>query len=137
VGCIRRDLLVAEGENMQLKGRNSEQPSNQFHVMYIRFLGLKLSCILCDFNPLKQELNPSAQRCLTRIFTGDFASWTLHFVNISVKNQQTQQLLIQFINYLWYLLQFSALHCHPQGAFLVPSDRCSIEEQSIEYYGWA
>jgi hypothetical protein len=24
-----------------------------------------------------------------------------------------------------------------QGAFLVPSERCSIEEQSIEYYGWA
>jgi hypothetical protein len=28
------------------------------------------------------------------------------------------------------------LHCHLQGAFLVPSDRCSIEEQSIEYCGW-
>jgi hypothetical protein len=25
-------------------------------------------------NPLTQELNPSAQRCLTRFFTGDFAS---------------------------------------------------------------
>jgi hypothetical protein len=25
-------------------------------------------------NPLTPELNPSAQRCLTRIFTGDFAS---------------------------------------------------------------
>jgi hypothetical protein len=24
-------------------------------------------------NPLTPELNPSAQRCLTRIFTGDFA----------------------------------------------------------------
>jgi hypothetical protein len=23
------------------------------------------------------------------------------------------------------------------GAFLVPSERCSIEEQSIEYCGWA
>jgi hypothetical protein len=29
---------------------------------------------LVDFNPLTPELNPSAQRCLTRIFTGDFAS---------------------------------------------------------------
>jgi hypothetical protein len=27
-----------------------------------------------------------------------------------------QQLFIQFINYLRYLLQVSALHCHPQGA---------------------
>jgi hypothetical protein len=39
-------------------------------------------------NPLTPELNPSAQRCLTRFFTGDFASLTLHFVNIRVKNQQ-------------------------------------------------
>jgi hypothetical protein len=33
-------------------------------------------------------------------------------------------------------LHVSALHCHPQGAFLVPSERCSIE-QSIEHCGWA
>jgi hypothetical protein len=26
------------------------------------------------FNPLTPELNPSAQRCLTKVFTGDFAS---------------------------------------------------------------
>jgi hypothetical protein len=26
------------------------------------------------FNPLTPELNPSAQRCLARFFTGDFAS---------------------------------------------------------------
>jgi hypothetical protein len=26
------------------------------------------------FNPLTPELNPSAQRCLTRYFIGDFAS---------------------------------------------------------------
>jgi hypothetical protein len=30
---------------------------------------------------LKPELNPSAQRCPTRFFTGDFASWTVHFFN--------------------------------------------------------
>jgi hypothetical protein len=46
------------------------------------------------------ELNPSAQRLLTRFFTGDFASWTVHFVNTCVKNQQIQQLFIQFINYV-------------------------------------
>src|SRR5215510_2023265 len=50
-----------------------------------------------------------------------------------MKNQQIYQLFIQFINYVWKLLHVSALHCHPQGAFLVPSERCSIEEQSIEY----
>jgi hypothetical protein len=31
-------------------------------------------------------------------------------------------LFIQFINYVWYLLHVSRLHCHPQGAFLVPSE---------------
>jgi hypothetical protein len=49
------------------------------------------------FNPLTPELNPS----LTRLFTGDFASSTVRFVNICVKNQQIHQLLIQFINYVW------------------------------------
>src|SRR5215510_13984583 len=34
------------------------------------------------------------------------------------------------------LLHVSALHCHLQGGFLVPSERCSIEEQSTEYCGW-
>jgi hypothetical protein len=34
-------------------------------------------------------------------------------------------------------LNVSGLHCHLQGAFLVPSERCLIEEQSIEYCGWA
>jgi hypothetical protein len=53
------------------------------------------------------------------------------------ENQQIQQLFIQFINYVWYLLHVSALHCRPQGAFQVPSERCSTEEQSTEYYGWA
>jgi hypothetical protein len=88
-------------------------------------------------NPLTPELNPSAQRCLTRFFTGDFASWTVHLVKICVKNQQIQQWFIQFINYVWLLLHASALYCHPQGAFLVPSERRSVEEQSIEYCGWA
>jgi hypothetical protein len=50
---------------------------------------------------LTPELNPSAQICLTRFFTGKFASWTVHFFNICVKNQQIHQLLIQFINYVW------------------------------------
>jgi hypothetical protein len=53
------------------------------------------------FNPLTPELNPSAQRCLTRFFTGNFASWTVHFVNICIQNQQIHQLFIQFINYVW------------------------------------
>src|SRR5215469_5669524 len=59
----------------------------------------------------------------------------MHFFNICMKNQQIHQLYIHFINYVWYLLHVSALHCHLQGAFLVPSERCSIEEQSTEYCG--
>jgi hypothetical protein len=54
-----------------------------------------------EINPLTPELNPSELRCLTRFFTGDFASWTVHFVNIWVQNQQIHQLFIQFINYVW------------------------------------
>jgi hypothetical protein len=46
-----------------------------------------------------------------------------------------QQLFIQFINYVWYLLHVLALYCHPQGAFLVPSERCSqltISQKALE-----
>jgi hypothetical protein len=31
-------------------------------------------CLCLFINPLTPEINPSARRCLTRIFTGDFAS---------------------------------------------------------------
>jgi hypothetical protein len=88
-------------------------------------------------NPLTPELNLSAQSCLRRYFIEDFATWTVHFFNICVKNQQMQQLFIQFINYVWYLLHVSALHCHFQEAFVVPSESYSIEEQSVEYCRWA
>jgi hypothetical protein len=53
------------------------------------------------FNSLTPELIPSWQCCLSRFFTGDFASWTMHFVNVYVKNQQMQKLFIQFIKYVW------------------------------------
>jgi hypothetical protein len=53
-----------------------------------------------SINPLTPEWNPSAQRCLTRFFYWDFTSWTVHFVNICVKNQQIHQLFIQFNNYV-------------------------------------
>jgi hypothetical protein len=52
-------------------------------------------------NPLTPALNPSTQRFLTRFFTGDFASWIVHFVNVCAKNQQIHQLFTQFINYVW------------------------------------
>jgi hypothetical protein len=52
------------------------------------------------------------------IFTGDFSSWTVHFVNICLKTQQIHQLFIQFVNYVCKTLHVSALHCHHQGVFL-------------------
>jgi ABC-type uncharacterized transport system permease subunit len=67
------------------------------------------SVILDWVKPSTPELNPFTQRCLTRIFNGDFASLTVHFVNICVKNQKMQQLFIQFVNYVWYFLHVSAI----------------------------
>jgi hypothetical protein len=84
-------------------------------------------------NPLMPELYTSVQFSPTKFITKDFASWIVKFVN----NQQIQQLFIQFINYVRYVLHVSALLCHLQEAFLVYPERCSIEEQSIEYCGWA
>src|SRR5215469_7739666 len=43
-----------------------------------------------------------------------------------MKNQQMHQLFIQFINYVWQLLHVSALHCHLQGAFVVPSENAQL-----------
>jgi hypothetical protein len=63
--------------------------------------GLCIKLISYDINPLTLELNPTTQRCLPRFFTGDFAACTVHFVDRCVKNQQMQQLFIQFINYVW------------------------------------
>jgi hypothetical protein len=42
----------------------------------IRRYGLSVLeiCVRCPINPLTPELSPSAQRCLTKFFTGDFAS---------------------------------------------------------------
>jgi hypothetical protein len=57
--------------------------------------------LITRINPLTPELNPSAQRCLTRFVTEDCVSSIMHFVNICVKNHQIHQLFIQFINYVW------------------------------------
>jgi hypothetical protein len=34
----------------------------------------KITALTKPINPLTPELNPSAQRCRTKFFTGDFAS---------------------------------------------------------------
>jgi hypothetical protein len=51
----------------------------QLHILtnlYQMMLPKKLLLLLLSkvINPLMLELNPSVQRCLTRFFTGDFAS---------------------------------------------------------------
>jgi hypothetical protein len=54
-----------------------------------RYLHIKQSHTqFIQINHVTLELNPSAQRCLTRFFTGDFASWTVYFVNICVKTNK-------------------------------------------------
>jgi hypothetical protein len=55
--------------------------------------GKRLRKLLDDLKPLTPELNPSAQRCLTRFFTGDFASLTVHFVNICVKKPTNAKII--------------------------------------------
>jgi hypothetical protein len=121
--CLVMSLLCARFKKCQFSRASSET-----------ILAQLLRCIFSNLT--LSELNPCAQGSLQKFFTSDFVSWTMHFVNTCVKNQQMQQLFIQFITYLWYLLHVAALHCHHQGAFLVPYERCSIEEQSIEYCGW-
>jgi hypothetical protein len=51
--------------------------------------------LILSTDPLTPELNPSAQRCLTRHFTGNFAPLTVNFFNTCVKNQEMQQLFIR------------------------------------------
>jgi predicted signal transduction protein with EAL and GGDEF domain len=38
--------------------------------------------MILDINHITPELNHSAQRCLTRFFSGDFSSITVNFVNV-------------------------------------------------------
>jgi hypothetical protein len=50
-----------------------------------------------------------------------------------MKNQQMRQLFIQFINYYDISYTFRHYITILEGEFLVPSERCSTAEQSIEY----
>src|SRR5215469_9122085 len=43
------------------------------------------------------------------------------------EKQKNGTIIHSVFNNVWYLLHVSALHCYPQGGFLVPSERCSIE----------
>jgi hypothetical protein len=46
------------------------------------------------FNPLPSGIKSLRATLPDEIFTGDFASWTVHIVNICVQNQQMQHISI-------------------------------------------
>jgi hypothetical protein len=88
---VTAEILVYSGTRRFSNASNKSCPqgTNQLYRPPIFTDYLKI-----HINPLTPELNPSAQRCLTRFFTEDFASWTVNFVNIRMKNQQIHQLCI-------------------------------------------
>jgi hypothetical protein len=99
----RAAVPVQDCVQLQLEDLTTHLRTRSYKTVFFKLLVLTYSSRLsrAEVNLLTPELNPSAQRCLTRFFTGDFASWTVHFVNICVKNQQIHRLFIQFINYVW------------------------------------
>jgi hypothetical protein len=108
--ALRYSLQQLNAEIKKSNQKHSRRERDTIHdnspvrVVTLATSHLSLDCFQVRRLPLTlltPELNPSAQRYLTRFFTGDFASWTVHFVNIRVKNQQIHQLFIQFINYVW------------------------------------
>jgi hypothetical protein len=54
-----------------------------------------------DITPLTPELNPSAQRCLTRVFTGILFLQPCSSLIYAWKTDNLHQLFVQFINYIW------------------------------------
>jgi hypothetical protein len=75
-------------------------------AVLMHFNGFTLSlqntaCGAADDQTFNVEIKFLRATLPDRYFTGNFASWTVHFVNIYVKNQQMHQLFIQFINYVW------------------------------------
>jgi hypothetical protein len=45
-----------------------------YAYVYMNVCAYACVCIYAIVNPLTPDLNPTAQRCLTKFFTGDFAS---------------------------------------------------------------
>jgi hypothetical protein len=92
--------IVLRNKTVYCHAVNSPAPVSELSQMN-PVHAIKFYYFTCHFNPLKPEINPSAQRCLKRYFTSDFVSRTVHLINIRVKSQKMQQLFIQFINYIW------------------------------------
>jgi hypothetical protein len=97
-----RPVSLRDSVSLKMNCCRSKMQRNVLNkIVKIQYTVFMMAQFLRSNNHLSAELNPSAQRCLTRFFTGDFASWTVHFVHICVKNQQMYQLFIQYINYVW------------------------------------
>jgi hypothetical protein len=79
------------------------------------------------FNPLTPELIPSSQRCLTKYFTGGFASWTVHFVNICKKYQQMQQLMCLVV----WCTHHTTRHITPIHNILSTAPQLSISQKAL------
>jgi hypothetical protein len=54
---------------MLLRSSNMQNANNSISIVF-----MIIPVTDQNINPLTLELNPSAERCLTRHFTGDFAS---------------------------------------------------------------
>jgi hypothetical protein len=92
-GGLRAGLNVPEKRKNALHPREGRAALRLatvlcLHIPYINHMNTnKCTIVLWYLNFLTPELNPSPQRYLTRFFTGNFASWTVHFFNVCVKNE--------------------------------------------------
>jgi hypothetical protein len=80
-------LGTEKGAHDRQQFREVQSHTTRF-VKYIFCIKWETKQAEWHINHLTPELNLSAQRCLTRFFTGDFASWTVHFVHIRVKTNK-------------------------------------------------
>jgi hypothetical protein len=91
------------GESFLINTRVLQSLTDYFERAGIEFqVDWWQSKLLQLINSLTPKLNPSAQPCLTRFLLGILLlDPCISLICICVKNQQIQQLFIQFINYVW------------------------------------
>jgi hypothetical protein len=73
-GCFHTTTHFVPGSRVEAE-LSSERPVNIYQsTRYIPVFKIYSRRVEFAIKPLTPELNPSAQRCLTRFFTADFAS---------------------------------------------------------------
>jgi hypothetical protein len=75
----------------QLLSRNISNSTNHYTAFSVRY----------NPSPFNAGIKSLRATLLDEIFYSTFYLLNVNFVNICVKNQQMQQLFIQFINYVW------------------------------------